>query len=154
MDKYIALSVISLCLLAVIFGLIHCVSASAEQLPVAAGQETSRTLNLAVEDRVLIDFTVLGQSEHRIVFYISCPNQTAINFGSTGEVNYRFTCTDAGDYVLHFSNTASQEDKTVWLEVEVQHYIFGMPQMLFLTLIIVGLCLGAIAVFVLMGKTH
>lgn len=51
-----------------------------------------------------------------------------------------------------FPTFGSSEDKLVSLDYEVQHYIFGMPQMLFLTIIIVLVCVAAVAVFILMGK--
>lgn len=73
-------------------------------------------------------------------------------FGTTGNVNYAFVCSQEGEYSLHFSNTVSTEDELVSLDCEVQHYIFGMPQMLFLTLIIVAICLAATAVFIMMSK--
>jgi len=63
-------------------------------------------------------------------------------------------CDEAGEYVLHFSNTDASEDKLVTLNYEIQHYIFGIPQMLFLTIIIVLVCVGAVATFILMGKTR
>lgn len=53
---------------------------------------------------------------------------------------------------MHFSNSASSEDRLVSLDYEVQHYILGMPQMLFLTAVIVVVCVAAVAVFILMGK--
>lgn len=55
---------------------------------------------------------------------------------------------------MHFSNTDSLEDKLVTLDYEIEHYIFGMPQMLFLAIIIVLVCIAAVAAFILMGKQH
>ena len=55
-------------------------------------------------------------------------------------------------YTLHFSNVASAEDRLVTLDYEVTSYIFGMPQTLFLVLIACVLCVGAVAVFILMSK--
>jgi hypothetical protein len=63
-------------------------------------------------------------------------------------------CTDSGDYTLHFSNIESSTDKLITLDYEVEHYIFGIPQMLFLVLIIAAVCATAIAVFILMGKSR
>ena len=71
-----------------------------------------------------------------------------------GNVDHRFVCDEAGEYVLHFSNTDTSEDKLITLNYEIQHYIFGIPQMLFLTIIIVLVCMGAVATFILMGKPH
>ena len=53
---------------------------------------------------------------------------------------------------LHFSNTFSSESKLVTLDYELEHYILGMPQMLFLALVVVAICVAALAVFILMGR--
>jgi hypothetical protein len=135
--------------------LIQIASASSMGFPVNAGQEVIRTLNLAVEDRVLIHFSVVGdQSENTLDFYITYPNGTVKDFGTVGDLTHRFVCDKDGDCILRFSNVNSSEKKLVSMDYEVQHYIFGMPQMLFLTIIIVLFCVGAVAVFILMGKPH
>jgi len=119
---------------------------------VQGGKEETKTINLAVEDRVLIRFTVVGQSDSSLHFYITYPNGTEKDFGKIGDFHDSFVCDTEGECVLHFSNIGSTEDKLVTLNYEVQHYIFGIPQMLFLTIIIVVVCVAAVAVFILMGK--
>jgi hypothetical protein len=74
------------------------------------------------------------------------------DFGTIGALDYRFVCDKEGKYDLHFSNAGSSEDKRVVLDYEIQHYIFGIPQMLFLALVVVLVSVGAVAVFILMGK--
>jgi len=133
--------------------LILTVKAAAESFTIRAGQEEAKFLNLAVEDHVSIKFTVTGQTTSVLDFYITDPHGDIIKtFGNTGSVDYAFVCSQEGEYKLDFSNIASAEDKLVSLDYEVEHYIFGMPQMLFLTFIIVGLCVAAVAVFILMSK--
>lgn len=135
--------------------LVQAASATAMSITVAARQEATRTLNLAVEDRVLIEFTVVGgQSGNTLEFQMVCPNGTVIGFGTVGDMNYRFVCSDEGAYILRFSNAGSSEDKLVSLNYEVQHYVFGMPQMLFMTVVIMVVCVAAVAVFILMAKRH
>ena len=124
------------------------VSATSEQFNVFGGGEETRTLKLAVDDHVLIDFHIVGKIES----HLTCPNGTVESFDAVGELNYRFVCVDDGDYVLHFSNPDSSQSALVTLDYEIQHYILGMPQMLFLTLVIVVVCMAAVAVFILMGK--
>jgi len=118
------------------------------------GQE-NRLLTLAVEDRVSIRFTVVGQTSHTLNFRVIDPDGKIIaDFLGTGSVDHRFICNDPGEYTLHFENPDTSEAKFVTLNYEIQHYIFGMPQMLFLTIIIVLVCIGAVTAFILMGKTH
>lgn len=133
--------------------LIPTVSATAESFTVHAGQEETRFLKLVADDHVQIRFTVTGQTTNVLDSYITDPPGNVMqNFGTTGNVNYAFVCSQEGEYKLHFSNVASTEDKLVSLDYEIQPYIFGMPQMLFLTLIVVGICIAAVAVFILMSK--
>jgi hypothetical protein len=116
---------------------------------VKGGQEEKKIINLAVDDRVLIKFSVIGG----LHFYMTYPNKTVTDFGETSDLHYSFVCDLEGKYVLHFSNVGSSEDKLVTFDYEVQHYIFGIPQMLFLALIIAVVCVVAVAAFILMGKS-
>jgi hypothetical protein len=123
---------------------------------VAAGQEEPKTLGLVVDDHVLIQFSVVGgQSEHVLDFRLTGPDgNVLVEYKGTGDAEYRFVCDKDGDYVMHFSNVDYSENKRVFLDYELDHYVFGMPQMLFLTIVIVILCVAAVAVFILMGKPH
>jgi hypothetical protein len=121
---------------------------------VHGGEEVTKSISLAVEDRIVIKFSVVGQTDNVLNFFMACPNGTLKDFGRVGTFSYPFICYDAGEYVLHFSNKDFSEDKLVTLNYEVEHYIFGIPQMLFLTIIIVLLCMAAVATFILMGKPH
>jgi hypothetical protein len=131
------------------------VGATAMSFKVRAGEVQTRTVDLAVEDRVTIKFTVTEQTAGGLDSHIADPHgNTVKSFGSSGNVNYQFVCSEEGNYTMYFSNTSPTEDKMVTLDYEVQHYIFGIPQMLFMTLIIVGICMAAVTVFVLMGNRH
>jgi len=133
--------------------LIPAVKATAEDFTVRAGQEETKLLNLVTEDRVQIRFTVTGGTTNALDFYITGPHGNVMEtFGNTGSVDFAFVCSQDGEYELHFSNIASAEDKFVSLDYEVGHYIFGMPQMLFLALVVVLICMAAVAVFILMSK--
>jgi len=146
--KYLACSILAV---ALVLLFIPAVRATAESFIVRAGQEKTRALNLATEDHVQIRFTVTGQAANVLDFYIADPNGNEMaTFGTTGNVNYAFICSQESEYNLHFSNIASAEDKLVSLDYEVQYYIFGMDQMLLLTLIVVGICVNAVTVFIAM----
>ncbi len=130
------------------------VKATAVTFTVKSGEEETKTLSLAVEDRVLIRFTVVGAPENSLHFYMVYPNGTVRNFGKQGDFSFNFVCDLEGGYVLHFSNVDSSTDKFVTLNYEIQHYIFGIPQMLFLAIIVVVVSMMAVAAFILMGKPH
>jgi hypothetical protein len=126
--------------------------ATSMSFTVHAGEEETKTINLAVEDRVLVKFTVVGSSDNALYFSITYPNGTEKDFGKKGDFHDSFVCDTDGKCVLRFSNIDSTEDKLVTLNYEIEHYIFGVPQMLFLTIIIVVVCVAAVATFILMGK--
>lgn len=119
---------------------------------VHGGEEVTKTLKLAVEDHVLIKFTVVGPPDNSLHFRLAYPNGTVKDFGKQGDFRYSFVCDLEGEYLLQFSNIDSSGDKLVTLNCEVEHYIFGIPQMLFLTIVIVLVCVAAVAAFVFMGK--
>jgi len=128
-------------------------SATAQSFNVPAGTATTRTLSLAVEDRIVIKFTVTGgPDDNTIAFSIDYSNGTTSAFGKLGFLTHSFVCDKDGTCVLHFSNVGSSIDKLVTLDYEVQHYIFGMPQMLFLAMVVAVICVAMVAVFVLMAK--
>ena len=129
------------------------VNATTMSFAVPEGEELTKSISLMVDDRVSIEFTIVGQAKSELDFYITDPQgNVKVEYSHVGTVKYCFACDTAGEYILHFSNTDQTEDKLVTLNYEVQHYIFGMPQMLFLTIFIVLVCVGAVAAFVMMGK--
>ena len=135
--------------------LVQAALATTASFGVNVGGVETRTLRLATEDHVFVHFTVTGgQSESTVEFSITCPNQTVNGFGRVGVLECRFVCDSEGDYILHFSNEGQSENKFITLDYEIQHYIFGLPQMLFLAMVVVAFCLGAVAVFILTGKQH
>jgi hypothetical protein len=128
--------------------------ATTTNLTVQGGEEVTCPINLVVEDRVLIQFTVVGGPVSTLQFSIIFPNATLRDFGEVGKTSYTFICDVEGEYTLHFINNDQTGSKLVTLNYEVQHYIFGIPQMLFLIIIIVLACIGGVAAFVMLGKTY
>jgi hypothetical protein len=150
--RNVSLTFLLLAMMLLIF--VRAVGATSIYFTVRSGSEETTVLDLIAGDHVLIKFSVIGTSENYLHFYMTCPNGTEKDFGNVSSFNYNFICDAEGEYTLHFSNTGSAENKLVTLDYEVDHYILGMPQMLFLTLIIVFICLAAVAVFIFMGKPH
>lgn len=134
--------------------LVQVVQATTMSFTVYDNKEVTKSISLAVEDHVFIKFTVLGSPNNTIRFYITYPNGTVKDFDERADFQYIFVCSLEGNYILHFSNADSLEEKFVTLDYEIQHYIFGIPQMLFLTIIIVVICVVAVATFIMMGKSR
>jgi emp24/gp25L/p24 family/GOLD len=129
------------------------VRATTMSFTVPAGQDIARMLTLAADDHVTVKFVVTGHTTNVLDFYmIDTHGSVTESYSQTGNVNIDFVCSDAGNYTMHFSNTGSTEDKLVSLDYEIQHYIFGMPEMQFMTIIIAVLCLLMAGVFIAVGK--
>ena len=137
-------------LMAIIF-LIGLSSASLSSLTVPAGEEITQTINLDINDRVVIEFKITGTEHSFVSFSILYPNATEMNFGEVGELNHNFMCDAKGEYSLHFVNNDINESKLVTLNLDVEHYILGMPQMLFLAVVIVVIFLAGLVARVLSG---
>src|SRR4030067_3218213 len=142
-----------LVILAVLIAFVGLALATTTNFTVQSGKETTHQIKLFEEDRVLIKFTVVGQTAHVVRFYLVFPKTTERDFGEVGDFSYNFICKAEGEYTLRFANNDSTENKLVTLDYEVDHYILGMPQMLFLTIVIVLVCLIMVASYVLLGKT-
>jgi hypothetical protein len=122
-------------------------------LTVKGGEEVTYPINLINDDRVLIQFSAVGGTATTLHFWIVSPNnETLRDFGEVGRASYSFICDVEGNYTLHLENNNQAEDQLVTLNYEIEHYIFGIPQMLFMALIIVLACVGGVAAFVLLGR--
>ena len=143
-----------LIILALLSGLIALGQATMISFTVKAGEEVTHPINLIVEDRVLIQYKIVGENANAMQFSIGFPNDTVKDFGGSGDFSYSFICDVEGEYVLHFVNTDQTEDIRVTLDYEVQHYIFGIPQMLFMAIIVVLACIGGVFAFVIMGRSY
>jgi hypothetical protein len=142
------LTVTALVILALLSVLLGLGQASIATLIVKGGEEVTHPIKLIVEDRVLIQCKVIGGNPSAMHFSISFPNATVKDFGASSDFSYSFICDAEGDYVLHFVNTDQTEEIRVTLDYEIDHYIFGMPQMLFMVILIAVVSVAGVAVFI------
>ena len=142
---------------AFLIGLISIVSlvglsgATIVSVTVPPGEEVTRKIDLEVDDRVRVQFTVEGIKNNLISFSIVYPNATEIHFGEIGKLGHDLVCDVKGEYTMFFVNNDMTDSKLVTLNYEIEHYMFGMPQTLFLVIIIVVLCIAMVAAFILLS---
>jgi hypothetical protein len=122
-------------------------------LSVKGGEEVTYPINLAAEDRVLIQFSAVGEAavgqvSNTLHFSILFPNETVKDFGEVGKASYSFICDIEGEYTLNFTNNDPAVNKLVTLNYEIDHYIFGIPQMLFMVILIAVVSMVGVAVFI------
>jgi hypothetical protein len=117
-------------------------------LTVKQGEKMIQPISLVVEDRVLIQFKVIGATSSFLQFSMTFPNGTVHNFGEVGTFSTSFVCDLEGEYTLNFTNTDQTENKLVTLNYNIDHYIFGIPQTLFLVILIGVVSVLGVAVFI------
>jgi hypothetical protein len=115
---------------------------------VQSGKAKAIPIMLAVDDRVLIQFKLVGGNANNLHVSMTFPNATVKDFGTPGDFSYSFVCDAGGDYELNFNNTDPIENTQVTLDYEIDHYILGIPQMLFMVILITVVCLVGVAVFI------
>jgi len=110
-------------------------------LTIKSAEEVTQPISLVVEDR-----TTSGSGY--IQFSMTCPNGTVQNFGEVSSFTTGFVCDFEGEYTLNFTNADQSENKLVTLNYNIDHYIFGIPQTLFLVLLIGVVSVLGVAVFI------
>jgi hypothetical protein len=141
-----------LVVLSVLVIMVGIAQAKTESISVEPGKELTRTINLASGDRTLISFTVLGPAPSSLNFYIILPDGTTSDYGETSQFKTDFFTSVEGECQLTFDNSNSSDPKLVTLNYEVEHYILGIPQMIFLLIAIAILLLFVVAGYIIMGK--
>jgi hypothetical protein len=143
------------CLLAAFImtiSLVGIAQAATVSFNVQSEKDAVRTIDLAPEDRALVTFTVLGETSHTLHFWIIFPNSTTRDYGEISQFTTNFASEIQGQCELHFENSNSSENKLVTLNIEVERYILGIPQMTFMLIVITVLLLAIVSGYVIMGK--
>jgi hypothetical protein len=130
------------------------VQAATESLTVNAGKEIIRSIELGSEDRIQLTFQVLGiaQSDDKLHFWMIFPNATMKDYGAVTQATINFISGIKGSLELHFDNNNSSDAKLVTLNYDIEHYIFGMPQIPFLLIVVVVFLVCIAAGYIIMGK--
>jgi hypothetical protein len=120
-------------------------------ITVPAGEQVDQIIDLKVDDRVRIQFNVLGEDNSYISFSLVYPNSTEVNFGEVVSFSYNFICDTKGEYKMCFVNNDLVENKLVTLNYDVESYMFGMPQTQFLIIFIAVICVMMVAFYSLLS---
>lgn len=140
---------LSLCIVISLLDIAH---ATIESLNIEAGKELVYKINVASEDRVQLTFVITGQASSNLSTSIILPNSTVINLEELDQYSTRFTSNVQGTCELHFDNTNSSEHTFVALNYNVEHYILGVPEMIFVLAAIAVLLMVIVSGYIIMGK--
>jgi hypothetical protein len=141
-----------LLILCLLVGAIGVVSATTQGLNVEAGKEFVYKINVAQKDVVHLSFVATGQADGNLSFSMAFPNSTVIDFGEHDQYSTSFTSDDAGKIELQFDNTNSSEVAFVALNYNIEHFIFGLPEMIFVLIAIAVLLMTIVTGYIIMNK--
>jgi len=110
------------------------------------------TLNLKETDSVSGSFSAVSNDENGINFFVIDPyNNTILQYDNVFHRDFSFTAESDGIYQMRFDNSLSNVySKTVSLNYNMTHYIYGMPQEQFLFILIAIVALIGIVLFVVL----
>lgn len=108
------------------------------------------TLNLKETDSVSGSFSVVSNDQTGINFFVIDPyNNTILQYDNVFYRDISFTAKSDGSYQMRFDNSLSDAySKTVSVNYNTTHYIFGIPQEQFLFILIAIVALIGIMLFV------
>lgn len=149
--KIIVYTLFFLMVISFIIGLVFSITFNINIQP---DSEVDHKIDLALDDHVLLQVRSIGGTSGNFSSSFILPGGSLLILGEGNSFDYSFICEIEGEYTLKLVNTDVQNEKLVTLNIDIQNYVFGMPKMLFLTLIIVGICLVGVVFFVFLGKTY
>lgn len=149
--KFLVSVLFFLVLFSLIVGLVFSITFNINVKP---GEYVDHKMDLELEEYVLIQVRSIGGTSGNFSSSLIFPDNTTLLLEEGNSFDYSFICEIEGEYTLNLLNNDLQDEKLVTLNIEIQNYILGLPKMLFLTLIIVGICLVGVVFFVFLGKTY
>ena len=145
-------SLLSILVLILSVILVGVAQASTESVSIKPGDDFIRTLLLANGDQVTLTFKVLGPSPSTLHFSVLLPNGTTSDYGTGNQGSARFSTDVEGKCLLLFQNSDSPDVQLLTLDYNVEHYVFGLPMVLFVLVAITVLLVFVIAGYMAMGK--
>jgi hypothetical protein len=130
---------------------IHQATAETKTYTILPQQEEIIALNLNTGDSASGSISVNG--DRAVDFWISDPQNTNVTtHNNTGHANFVFTAETSGTFLIHLYNRATDSSLTVTLNYNAVHKIFGMPQEMFLLLLIIGVILLLLVFWAILSK--
>jgi hypothetical protein len=147
--RRLAYLLLILCFSISVIGIVH---ANAGSFNLAPGNQTVCQIAVSSGDRVQVTFTAVGDDSNSLLFWIVFPNSTVTNLGNVDQYSASFRSNVGGTCELYFNNTSSSETIFVALNYEVDHYIFGIPEMIFVLVVIAVLLMAFVSAYIIMSK--
>jgi hypothetical protein len=134
-----------------LFATVCSVIADTRTCEIEPQQQQTITLNLNNGDSVSGTIVVNGQG--LIHFWISDPQgMNVTDYGNVGKTDFSLNAQTSGTFTLHMFNTSPDSSVSATINYNATYRILGMPQELFLLLVIVGVALLLIIVWALSSR--
>jgi hypothetical protein len=134
-----------------LFATVNQVNAETKTFTVLPCQQEIISLNLNAGDSASGSIVVNG--EKAVDFWVSDPhNDNVTLYPNVGHADFSFTAETTGTFLIHLFNRATDSSVTVTINYNAVHRIFGMPQEMFLLIVIVGIVLLLLAVWAILSK--
>ena len=149
-----ARSVILFSLLLLSFSLFVSTSrTTAATVLVPSGETFSTDVELNLEDEVSGRVSVVGGESSGINFTILGPSgQFILPPQTVTVIDFKFIAPEKGTHHFILDNSLSLVDKTVAINYDAKHYWFGLPQEVFLMIIIVLVGAFALIIYAIASK--
>ena len=130
---------------------VRSVVADTATYPIQPLQQQTITLTLNNGDSVTGTIVVNGQG--MIDFWISDPQgMNVTNYSNAGQTSFSINAQTSGTFTFHMFNPSADSSISVTINYNPNYTILGMPQELFLLLVIVGIALLLVVVWALSSK--
>ena len=130
---------------------VRSVVADTATYPIQPLQQQTITLTLNNGDSVTGTIVVNGQG--MIDFWISDPQgMNVTNYSNAGQTSFSINAQTSGTFTFHMFNPSADSSISVTINYNPNFTILGMPQELFLLLVIVGVALLLVVVWALSSK--
>lgn len=115
--------------------------------------QQQKTVSLSLNSGDSVTGSIVVNGEGAIDFWIS--DQRGMNVtshGNVGQTEFSLNAQNSGTFTFHIFNRSTDSSVRTTLNYNATHRIFGMPQEMFLLLVIVGIVLLLIAVWAVLSK--
>ena len=126
--------------------------AIAEQNKLQIPPKQEKTVSVSLNSGDSTSGTIVVDGEGSIDFWVSDPqNKNVTSSPNIGQTQFSLNAETSGTFTFHVFNIGDSEVSAT-LNYNVVHRIFGMPQEMFLLLVIVGVVLLMLIIWAVMSK--
>jgi uncharacterized membrane protein YdbT with pleckstrin-like domain len=115
--------------------------------------QQQRTVSLSLNNGDSVTGSIVVNGEGSIDFWISdSQGMNVTYYNNIGQTEFSLNAQTSGTFTFHILNRSTDSSVTATLNYNATHRIFGIPQEMFLLLVVVGIVLLLIIVWAVLSK--